>query len=80
MLDQGERLAAAAAADLEDRARARMTREMTAEIERLRALARVNPNVRPAEIAALEKRRDRLAQHLSRVRLHLDALRLVVAA
>ncbi len=80
MLDQGERLAAAAAADLEGQARARMTREMTAEIERLRALARVNPNVRPAEIAALEKRRDRLAQHLSRVRLHLDALRLVVAA
>ncbi len=80
MLDQGERLAAAAAADLEARARARMSAEMTEEIERLRALARVNPNVRPAEIAALEDRRDRLAQHLGRVRLHLDALRLVVAA
>ena len=80
MLDQGERLAAAAAADLEARARARMSAEMTEEIERLRALARVNPNVRPAEIGALEDRRDRLAQHLGRVRLHLDALRLVVAA
>ncbi len=80
MLDQGERLAAAAAADLEARARARMSAEMAEEIERLRALARVNPNVRPAEIGALEERRDRLAQHLGRVRLHLDALRLVVAA
>ena len=80
MLDQGERLAAAAAADLEARARARMSTEMTEEIDRLRALARVNPNVRPAEIGALEDRRDRLAQHLGRVRLHLDALRLVVAA
>ena len=80
MLDQGERLAAAAARDLEGQARARMRKEMTEEIERLRALARVNPNVRPAEIAALEDGRDRLAQHLGRVRLHLDALRLVVAA
>ena len=80
MLDQGERLAAAVARDLEAQARARMTAEMDGEIERLRALARVNPNVRPAEIAALEERRDRLAHHLGRVRLHLDALRLVIAA
>lgn len=80
MLDQGERQAAAVARDLEAQARARMTWEMGSEIERLRALARINPNVRPAEIAALEDRRDRLAHHLGRVRLHLDALRLVVAA
>ena len=80
MLDQGERLAAAVARDLEAQARARMTAEMGSEIERLRALARINPNVRPAEIAALEDRRDHLAHHLGRVRLHLDALRLVVAA
>ena len=80
MLDLGGRLAAAAATDLEAHARARMTAEMANEIERLRALARVNPNVRPGEITALEDRRDRLAQQLSRVRLHLDALRLVVAA
>ncbi len=80
MLDQGERLAATAARDLEARARAHMRLEMSGEIERLRALARVNPNVRPAEIGALEDRRDRLVKHLGRVRLHLDALRLVVAA
>jgi len=80
MLDAGEQLAARSATGLEAEARARMTREMGGEIDRLRALARLNPNVRPAEIQALEDRRERLSHHLGRVRLHLDALRLVVAA
>jgi ATP-dependent helicase HepA len=80
MMAEGEHRAAQAAAGLEVAARARMTGELDAEIGRLRALARVNPNIRAEEITALEERRDRLSRYLTRVRLHLDALRLVVAA
>ena len=79
MLDKGEEWAAQAAAGLEAAARARMKKELDGEIERLRALARINPNIRAGEITALEDRRDRLSHHLSRVRLHLDAVRLIVA-
>jgi ATP-dependent helicase HepA len=80
MIEAGELQANEAAAALEVAARARMTGELDAEIARLRALARVNPNIRAEEITALEERRDRLSRYLTRVRLHLDALRLVVAA
>jgi ATP-dependent helicase HepA len=80
MFQSGEHLVARMAAGLEDAARARMKGELDAEIDRMRALARVNANVGPEEVAVLEHRRDRLSRHLGRVRLHLDALRLVVAA
>ncbi len=80
MMEEGERRAAQTAAGLEVAARAHMTEELTAEIARLRALARVNPNIRAEEITALEERRDRLSRYLTRVRLHLDALRLIVGA
>lgn len=80
LFQSGEYLVANMAAGLEDAARARMKGELDAEIDRMRALARVNANVGPAEVAVLEHRRNRLSRHLGRVRLHLDALRLVVAA
>lgn len=80
MIEAGEHLTAQAAARLEVAARAHMTEEVTAEIARLRALAHINPNIRVEEIRALEDRRDRLSHYLTRVRLHLDALRLIVGA
>jgi ATP-dependent helicase HepA len=49
------------------------------EIDRLTALARVNPSVRPEEIAALEKERDDLLAVLPTARPRLDSLRLVAS-
>lgn len=49
------------------------------EIERLRALARVNPSVRPEEIAALEAEREALRRALPASQPRLDALRLVAS-
>jgi ATP-dependent helicase HepA len=49
------------------------------EIDRLTALARVNPSVRPEEIAALEKERDELLAILPTARPRLDSLRLVAS-
>ncbi|KFN51712.1 hypothetical protein N790_14275 [Arenimonas malthae CC-JY-1] len=50
-----------------------------AEITRLRALARVNPAVRPSEIAALEAERDAVLAALPTARPRLDSLRLVAS-
>lgn len=49
------------------------------ELERLQALARVNPNVRSEEIATLKMRAAELTSHLSSSRLRLDAIHLIVA-
>ncbi|TNJ35280.1 RNA polymerase-associated protein RapA [Arenimonas terrae] len=49
------------------------------EAQRLRALARVNPAVRPEEIAALEKERESLLAILPTARPRLDSLRLVAS-
>ncbi|MFY2764105.1 RNA polymerase-associated protein RapA [Arenimonas sp. MALMAid1274] len=49
------------------------------EIDRLRALAQVNPAVRPEEIAALESELDALRAALPTARPRLDSLRLVAS-
>ncbi len=48
------------------------------ELSRLRALAEVNPNVRPEEIAALESELVELRDRVGRARVRLDAVRVVV--
>lgn len=78
LIERGETLARAALVKLQAAANARMERLLDEELSRLQALARVNPNVRPEEIAALRTRRARLAEALERTHLRLDALRLIV--
>ena len=52
----------------------------SSEIQRLRALARVNPAVRAEEITALEKEHEALLAILPTARPRLDSLRLVASA
>ncbi|HXK55594.1 MAG TPA: RNA polymerase-associated protein RapA, partial [Gammaproteobacteria bacterium] len=49
------------------------------ELERLEALARVNPSVSTEEISALQNQALELAEHLSSTHLRLDAVHLIVA-
>ncbi|HET9484595.1 MAG TPA: RNA polymerase-associated protein RapA, partial [Xanthomonadales bacterium] len=70
------RKAEAAAVVALERARA----TLSAEIERLRALARVNPAVRPEEIAAAEREWTLLSELVPQSRARLEALRFVVSA
>ena len=62
-----------------DDAVAGANRLLEGEIIRLRALARINPAVRPEEISALESEREQLLAALPNARPRLDALRLVVS-
>ncbi|QIK36997.1 RNA polymerase-associated protein RapA [Caldichromatium japonicum] len=79
LIERGESLAQGALPDLIQAARAQMEQVLGDEIERLEALAQVNPLVRPDEIARLADRRARLAEQISKTYLRLDALRLIVA-
>ena len=62
---------------LREEAETRLGKALDPEIRRLRALARVNDHVRPAEIEAAENERAALATHLADARLRPDALRLI---
>jgi ATP-dependent helicase HepA len=80
MLAAGEPLVEAAATRLREEAINRMQVQLDAELERLEALARVNPAVRPEELTQLRDERERLAEALGHIRLRLDALRLIAFA
>jgi ATP-dependent helicase HepA len=63
---------------LQAAARAEMRAALGAELERLRALRKVNDHIRPEEIAALEQRLAALDEVLGRAELRLDAVLLIV--
>jgi ATP-dependent helicase HepA len=78
LIEHGEVLAQSALGRLKTEAHTQMHTQLDAEVERLMALALVNPTVRPDEIERLRQRRDQIMLALTRVEVRLDALRLVV--
>lgn len=80
MLDKAREEGAARCAELANEAMARADALLGAEIQRLEALARVNPAVRADEIDALRREREQLLAALPTARPRLDALRLVTSA
>jgi ATP-dependent helicase HepA len=80
IFEQGEQLANAALPPLIDEACSKMESQYDQEIQRLTALARVNGNVRPEELAGLERERTLLHKHLHDARLRLDSVRMLISA
>lgn len=81
-----KKMVAAATAEAEARApaliaaaQAKATATLTAEIRRLTDLQKINPNVRPEEIALAQAQLCHLTAALGAARLRLDSLRLLVA-
>ncbi len=68
-----ERMAPATIAEARKAAATRLEQEIT----RLRELQKVNPSVRPEEIALLVEQKAALDRHLAAARLRLDAIRLI---
>ncbi len=60
-------------------AKKRLAAESHDELERLRALALANPNIRADEIHYLEQSSAAAVEHLTHAQLQLDALRVIVA-
>jgi ATP-dependent helicase HepA len=78
MIEAAESIARDALPALREEAIACMRAMLDEELDRLSALARVNPTVHPREISALKQRRADLTQALARTELRLDALRLII--
>ena len=78
MLAQAKALAEARAMRLREDAATTMHTEQKIELERLQALAGVNPNIRPEEIRFLQQMAERLHGFIDSAQLRLDAMRVVV--
>ena len=63
---------------IREQARTEMRSALGAELDRLRALRKVNDHIRPEEIDALERRKTELDRILGAVELRLDAVLLIV--
>ena len=78
MIEQAEQLAANHETGIVDAARARMQKLQQSELERLQALAEINPNIRKEEIEHLVAETAELHRHLATTHIKLDAIRVAV--
>jgi len=58
---------------------AAMTKQQEQELQRLRELAKINPNIRQQEINWLEEETTMLAEYINKAQLRLDSVRVIVA-
>ncbi|MDR8522212.1 RNA polymerase-associated protein RapA [Shewanella fidelis] len=61
-------------------AREKMTSQLSGELERLKALKAVNPNIRDEELSHLSEQMNELNRYLDSSKLQLDAIRLVLVS
>ena len=78
MIDRAEQLAEPKQEPWIKEAQKQLEASLTAELDRLKSLAAVNPNVRQSEIDALEQQLADSRAHLARAQLRLDALRVIM--
>ena len=80
MITHSEKLAQSSRPELVNQAIATMHAELKTELERLQALAKVNPNIRREEIEELEGLPEKLEAYLSAADLRLDAIRVAMVS
>lgn len=78
MLQRAEALAEVQRPGLLEQASASMREEHQQELQRLQALARVNPNIRDEEIQFLQDTAEQSGHYIEQARLRLDAIRVAL--
>jgi len=79
MLQRSEKYAELKSAKLLEQAHQHATETLSKEINRLKALSKVNPNIRAEEIAFFEKQLSMLTEVIDGANIRLDAVRVIVA-
>jgi ATP-dependent helicase HepA len=80
MLQQAEPLVAVEAQALIEAAKVEADQQLTLELERLKALKEVNPNIRDDELESIESNRQQVLNSLNDASWRLDAIRLIVVS
>ncbi len=79
MLQRSEKFAELKSAKLLELAQENASNTLTTEINRLKALSKVNPNIRTEEIQYFEKQLSMLTDVIDAANIRLDAVRVIVA-
>ncbi len=79
MLQRSEKYAELKSVKLLEQAHQHATETLSIEINRLKALSKVNPNIRAEEIAFFEKQLSMLTKVIDGANIRLDAVRVIVA-
>jgi ATP-dependent helicase HepA len=79
MLQRSEKYAELKSAKVLEQAQQHATETLSIEINRLKALSKVNPNIRADEIDYFEKQLSMLTEVIDAANLRLDAVRVIVA-
>lgn len=79
MVSVSERLAQKQIPAIISQARHQIKQTVTQEIDRLKALYKINPNVRLEEIEFFERQLENLLKRLESANLRLDAIRIIIA-
>ena len=79
MLQRSEKFAELKSAKLLELAQENASNILTIEINRLKALSKVNPNIRTEEIQYFEKQLSMLTEVIDAANIRLDAVRVIVA-
>ena len=77
MIEASEQLASEQATELKQHTVADMRKNLSAEINRLETLVKINMNVRLGEISLLKEEQKKLGQCLEQARSRLDSIRLI---
>jgi ATP-dependent helicase HepA len=77
MVGAGEQLVSEQVTKLKQQTVATMSQKLSAEINRLETLAKINVNVRLGEISMLKEEQKKLEQCLGQARSRLDSIRLI---
>jgi ATP-dependent helicase HepA len=79
MLQRSEKFAELKSAKLLELAQQNASNTLSTEINRLKALSKVNPNIREDEIRYFEKQLSMLTEVIDAANIRLDAVRVIVA-
>ena len=79
MLQRSEKFAELKSTRILEQARENASETLTIEINRLKALSKVNPNIRAEEISYFEKQLSSLTEVIDGANLRVDAVRVIVA-
>jgi len=80
LIDKAEKLAKPQQDTIIEKAKADLLAEAKDDIQRLKALAVVNPNIRKQEITQLEENANSLASYFANAQLKLDAIRVALVS
>ncbi|NLS13576.1 RNA polymerase-associated protein RapA [Vibrio sp. SM6] len=80
MIEAGDKLVEAQVSQVREQAMSAMQSSLTAELERLKVLKAVNPNIRDEELEALENQIAELTQYIDKAQWQLDSLRVIVVS